>query len=321
MQQSPNKNGFTIVELLIVVVVIAILAAISLVAYTGIQNRAHASVAQSDLNGAKKQLLLAQVDTGTYPTATSSLIASDGTTYELSVNNASDPKTFCLTATNGNISYKVTEATAPSEGSCPGHSSNGVEAITNLASNPSLEAGSSLWSPRWFGAGGATGTTTRVTAAALFGSYGYRKIWTVGGGGQDIGFGYTQPVTAGKTYTFSVYTRCSVTTAHRRWLYWRDASNNQVGATGLGTETVIPANTWQRLSLTDTAPAGAVSALFAWGPYPSSGVPASSAGETLDTDGMMVTEGATLYTYADGDSSNWIWNGAQSSSTSTGPAL
>lgn len=40
MQWVSKQKGFTIVELLIVIVVIAILAAISVVAYTGIQNRA-----------------------------------------------------------------------------------------------------------------------------------------------------------------------------------------------------------------------------------------------------------------------------------------
>ncbi|MFZ1242533.1 MAG: type II secretion system protein [Candidatus Saccharimonas sp.] len=44
-----NKRGFTIVELLIVIVVIAILAAISVVAYNGIQNRAYDTTVQSDL--------------------------------------------------------------------------------------------------------------------------------------------------------------------------------------------------------------------------------------------------------------------------------
>ena len=40
MQQLQRKTGFTIVELLIVIVVVAILAAISIVAYNGIQVRA-----------------------------------------------------------------------------------------------------------------------------------------------------------------------------------------------------------------------------------------------------------------------------------------
>ena len=40
--KSP-RSGFTIVELLIVIVVIAILAAITIVAFNGIQERARAS--------------------------------------------------------------------------------------------------------------------------------------------------------------------------------------------------------------------------------------------------------------------------------------
>ena len=43
LQNKVKQSGFTIVELLIVVVVIAILAAITIVAYNGIQNRAKTS--------------------------------------------------------------------------------------------------------------------------------------------------------------------------------------------------------------------------------------------------------------------------------------
>ena len=67
MYTLKNQPGFTIVELLIVVVVIAILATISAVAYTNIQNRANDSVVQSDLNSFAKQLQLTAVEKGRYP--------------------------------------------------------------------------------------------------------------------------------------------------------------------------------------------------------------------------------------------------------------
>lgn len=46
-------KGFTIVELLIVVVVIAILAAITLVAFNGISNQAREATLKSDLSNAE----------------------------------------------------------------------------------------------------------------------------------------------------------------------------------------------------------------------------------------------------------------------------
>jgi prepilin-type N-terminal cleavage/methylation domain-containing protein len=48
--------GFTIVELLIVVVIIAILASITVVAYTGVANRAKEGAVKNDLNQAAKKL-------------------------------------------------------------------------------------------------------------------------------------------------------------------------------------------------------------------------------------------------------------------------
>lgn len=70
-----SVSGFTIVELLIVIVVIAILATISVVAYRGIQNRAYDSSVQSDLKSLATKLELFKVDSpnSLYPNPSSEL--------------------------------------------------------------------------------------------------------------------------------------------------------------------------------------------------------------------------------------------------------
>ena len=62
-----KAHGFTIVELLIVIIVIAILATISIVAYNGIQNSAAETALKSDLHNVATQLGLAYANDGFYP--------------------------------------------------------------------------------------------------------------------------------------------------------------------------------------------------------------------------------------------------------------
>ena len=66
-----NNSGFTIVELLIVIVVIAILAAISIVAYNGIQNRANTSKVVAQASAYIKGLKVWEADVGAIPIAAS----------------------------------------------------------------------------------------------------------------------------------------------------------------------------------------------------------------------------------------------------------
>ena len=78
-----SVSGFTIVELLIVIVVIAILAAISLVAYNGVQERSNISAINSSLNQINKSILSFHAVNGTYP--------DTGNTW---INQASGKDTF-----------------------------------------------------------------------------------------------------------------------------------------------------------------------------------------------------------------------------------
>lgn len=63
-----SQRGFTIVELLIVIVIIGILAALVIVAYNGIQNRAYDTTVQSDLRQFAMKIKEQEATTGTIPT-------------------------------------------------------------------------------------------------------------------------------------------------------------------------------------------------------------------------------------------------------------
>ena len=82
-----NNQGITIVELLIVVVVIAILAAITIVSYNGITNRANASAAASLAASVQKkaELYASEDNTVGYPTSLSVLSADSTKSYYLNI--------------------------------------------------------------------------------------------------------------------------------------------------------------------------------------------------------------------------------------------
>lgn len=71
MENTGKQYGFTIVELLIVIVVVGLLATIAIVGYNGVATRASDTRRVSDANGIVKALNRYYIDAGSYPTPTS----------------------------------------------------------------------------------------------------------------------------------------------------------------------------------------------------------------------------------------------------------
>lgn len=308
------QSGFTIVELLIVIVVIAILATITIVAYNGIQDRAKASAASQALANAVKKIKYWQAEQDS--TLSPADLATAGVTNTASVNYQYNPGTtgnYCITATVGGKSYYIsTTTTTSTSGGCPGHGQGGVAAITNLSTNPSVETTTAGWSQNWGTSG--SGTATRMTDGGWSGNAYFRMTWnaapTVTWGGVNFG---SIAVSEGQPLTASIWIRSLTTQSVRFYLR---PNTYPTGTDVPGTLASLSPNTWTRLSVTVSAtPAGITS----YSPFTSrSGSGSWQINDRLDSDALMITQDTTAHNYADGNSTDWTWN---TNSTSTGPPL
>jgi len=130
------KKGFTIVELLVVIVVIGILAVITIVGYTGVTQRAAAATLESDLKNAATQLELYKAENGTYPSGSSSLPKSSGTEYQYTV--VGNDYYLSATSQNNDVIAKYTSSeygSSVQDGVWSGHTPPGEPTWKQISSN------------------------------------------------------------------------------------------------------------------------------------------------------------------------------------------
>ena len=106
MTKQIKSKGFTIVELLIVIVVIAILAAITIVAYNGIQARAHTTAQKTTAENLAKKIEAYNAITNAYPVW--------HTTNDVTTQLATDPSS---SLTGAGISLLAADPTSSSSDS------------------------------------------------------------------------------------------------------------------------------------------------------------------------------------------------------------
>lgn len=120
-----RRSGFTIVELLAIIVIIGILASITIVSYSGIQIRAAKAVLRSDLINSSTQLGKDKAVNAAYPLIVEAANNGKGlsksltTAYNYSVTDGE----YCIEATSSNTSAGTYYVSSPSNtinaGTCP----------------------------------------------------------------------------------------------------------------------------------------------------------------------------------------------------------
>jgi prepilin-type N-terminal cleavage/methylation domain-containing protein len=335
MQWAQKQKGFTIVELLIVIVVIAILAAITIVAYNGIQDRAKTSASQAATAQATKKVMAYAVDhADTYPddlaglaailgvpapaAGATSLTGPDGATYQYW--RSTDLKSYCITATKNNISHFSSNSSAnASSGACAGHAANGGVTIVNRIRNPSFEVNAND-----IGYMGGTNTNSSSERTTDWAASGTRSVkvtkTTVANAPQGVKLTLPDALEVGDVVRWGVTIRNSSANANAKTFqaYGERGSPSYTGYSPGTTITLNPAASGRltgQLTITSANAAGAFGSGFGVLPTTSFAI-----GESYFVDAFVVTINNELPSvYVDGSTTNWAWAGAEHASTSSGP--
>ena len=285
---NPLNRGFTIVELLIVIVVIGILAAITIVAYNGVTDKAKVASMKSDLANTNQQIMLYLGDNNVYPTALTQLNSgvgvksSNGNIYGYTSDATVNPPTYCLTVMNGTLTpSSISQAGNINDGACP--FTTGDQTYCPEGSYVKLNG---------YYCDGTTGSTANLNSSSA------KQVSTASGvpagsptyyvgveTTRDNLIGGPFTVVAGESYCFSGYAATSTSTVVHTIGFMLNGSG--MGTTWLGVNNLSPFSTWQKMSGCITVPSGYTTAQF-W--TQNNGDPASTAQVPWYQTALMITK-------------------------------
>lgn len=119
-EHRSGNQGFTIVELLIVVVVIAILAAITIVSYNGIQSRAQQSRYVQTAQSILKKVEIYKTTVGSYPVFTDNTLTDLYTSLPGAPKEAQLPPNLQIFYTSNASSYSYNDVKDAADGKYSG---------------------------------------------------------------------------------------------------------------------------------------------------------------------------------------------------------
>lgn len=301
MIRQDSRSGFTIVELLIVIVVIAILAAITIVAYNGIRQSAELSALKSDLSQQMKNMAAYRVTNNeTYPATlaaarTAGMFQDGARTQFVAYLTSPDNTQYCASGQNGSSGpyWSVTSrASAPVPGLC----------VENLIRNPSFETGIGLWA-----LGGAVPVVNRVAGGEM-GEF--RIAMSRAAPVSDAQFNMTGPLESNVEYSVAYWASSTSPTCYMS----NQFSRNVVGYSPFANVAETKTSTPTIYRATGTSPSN--TSQYRWRI-----TPCADGNGTVYYDGFTAVRASfPLKTPYDGDSEGWFWTGTPHASTSIGPA-
>ncbi|AHB41981.1 hypothetical protein RAAC3_TM7C00001G0111 [Candidatus Saccharibacteria bacterium RAAC3_TM7_1] len=236
----------------------------------------------------------------------------DSSGASIASSNATEAKAVNISiSTSKSVAGKVVSYTGSSQSAA-----QGLARITNLATNPSFENNTTGWNAL----GGSTFTqdaswsVTGSKSALLTASSGSNDSAAQLGGYDNATFAI-QPNT---TYTLSAYgkivspgTGTPIGNGSRQVTFW--VNNGSTYTVYRGNQIENTAGATGRSSVTFTTPSTITQSFIR--------LYFGYTGGSMQWDGVMLSSSGGTYTYADGNSNNWAWNGTANNSTSTGPPL